>query len=50
MPSCRILYIFLNLSENALVVGGIWAMIGFGYLLFLTRGFTKKPPQYDFNE
>ncbi|MFC7395545.1 APC family permease [Scopulibacillus cellulosilyticus] len=48
--ACFSLYIWLNLSKSALIVGGTWALIGFVYLLFLTKGFTKKPPQYQFDE
>jgi amino acid transporter len=35
-------YIWLHLSPFALKLGAIWMAIGFLYLLFLTRGFTKK--------
>jgi len=35
-------YIWLHLSPFALKLGAIWMAIGFIYLLFLTRGFTRK--------
>ncbi len=35
-------YIWLHLSPFALRLGAIWMAIGFVYLLYLTRGFTKK--------
>ncbi len=48
--ACLSFGIWLNLSTNALVVGGIWTFLGIVYLLFLTKGFSKKPPQYHFEE
>lgn len=35
-------YIWLYLSPFALKLGAVWMGIGFVYLLFLTRGFTRK--------
>lgn len=43
-------WIWFNLSKNALIFGGIWVTIGMIYLAILTKGFTKKPPQYRFDE
>lgn len=38
------LYLWLNLSSIAKVVGFSWLAIGLVYVLILTKGFTKKPP------
>jgi len=35
-------YIWLHLSPFALKLGAIWMAVGLIYLLFLTRGFTRK--------
>ncbi|WP_235000359.1 APC family permease [Virgibacillus dakarensis] len=43
-------WIWVNLSKEALIAGGIWASIGIVYLLMLTKGFTQKPPQYKFKD
>lgn len=43
-------WIWLNLSSTAHIIGGIWALIGIIYLLILTKGFSKKPPQYQFED
>lgn len=39
------IYLLLNLDGLAKIVGGSWAAIGFIYLLFLTRGFTRRTPE-----
>lgn len=39
--------LFVNLDSNALILGSIWAVIGFIYLLFLTKFFSRKPPELD---
>jgi hypothetical protein len=35
-------YIWLHLSHLALMLGALWMVLGFFYLLFLTRGFSRK--------
>jgi len=35
-------YIWLHLSRFAMALGGFWMVIGFLYLVFLTRGFKKR--------
>jgi amino acid transporter len=35
-------YIWLHLSHFSLRLGGTWILVGFLYLLFLTRGFKKE--------
>lgn len=42
--------LFLKLDSHALILGTIWITIGFVYLLFLTRFFTKKPPTMDIDK
>lgn len=39
--------LFFNLDSNAMILGSIWVTIGFIYLLFLTKFFSKKPPEMD---
>lgn len=40
-------FLWINLDGKALTLGLIWAMLGFAYLLFTTKGFRKKPPVID---
>jgi amino acid transporter len=35
-------YIWLHLSRFAMSLGGVWIVLGFFYLLLVTRGFKKK--------
>jgi len=44
--ACFCIYIWLNLSTHAKVVGFIWLAIGIGYLAILTRGFKNKLSQW----
>lgn len=37
-------YIFINSTPSAFEVGGSWLVIGFLYLLYQTRGFSKPAP------
>ncbi|WP_211241409.1 APC family permease [Pseudonocardia spinosispora] len=41
------LYLLFNLSGLALTLGVCWLALGFVYLLFLTRGFRRPPPEID---
>jgi amino acid transporter len=43
-------WIWLNLSNLAKVVGGIWFVIGIVYVGIKTRGFRTKPVMIDFSE
>ncbi|OLS33429.1 APC family permease [Bacillus sp. MRMR6] len=38
-------WLWTNLDKNALMFGGLWAVCGFIYLLFLTKMFKKRPPE-----
>ncbi|WP_435870849.1 APC family permease [Leifsonia williamsii] len=39
--------LWVNLHADALIGGVIWAVIGFAYLLFITRGFSRKVAAFD---
>jgi len=39
--------LWLNLEKSSLTMGLIWAALGFGYLVYLTRRFRKPPPQFE---
>ena len=39
--------LFVSLDKNALILGTIWVTIGFIYLVFLTKFFTRKPPEIE---
>ncbi|WP_026678321.1 APC family permease [Fictibacillus gelatini] len=45
-----IIVLWLNLNMDALVLGISWAIVGFIYLLYLTKMFRTAPPQFNFNE
>lgn len=42
--------LWTSLPALAFIIGGIWVVIGFIYLVALTRGFHRKPPVMDFSE
>lgn len=42
--------IWWNLNILAKMVGGLWFVLGLGYLAFATRGFRLKPKTIDFSE
>ena len=44
------LWLWTSLSANALIVGVGWVVVGFVYLLGLTRFFTRRPPELDMRE
>jgi putrescine importer len=39
-----------QLHADALIAGGVWAAIGFVYLLIITRGFRRTPQNFDENQ
>ena len=45
--ACVCIYVWLNLSVHAKVVGFIWLAIGATYLLIITRGFKNKLSQWN---
>jgi Amino acid transporters len=44
------LWLWTSLETTAMTVGLIWLVIGFCYLLYLTRCFTKSLPSIDHTE
>ncbi|MBN6186836.1 APC family permease [Aneurinibacillus sp. BA2021] len=48
--ACLDIWLLSNLDIHALVLGGIWAVCGLIYLLFLTKAFSKEPPELSFSE
>jgi len=42
--------IWLNLNHVAKIVGGVWFVVGVGYLAFTTRFFQRAPKTIDFTE
>lgn len=45
-----IIWLFTHLDHDALILGGIWAVIGFCWLLVLTRGLRLPPPEMDLTD
>lgn len=43
-------YLWFNLDKTALTFGMIWTAVGFLYLLYITKFFTKAPPEIAFEE
>jgi len=39
------IWLLVNLDIHSKVLGGIWFTLGFVYLLFLTKGLRKSPPE-----
>ncbi|KAA8996676.1 APC family permease [Affinibrenneria salicis] len=44
------LWLWTSLSAHTLIIGLVWCAAGFLYLLWLTRGFSRKPPTVSFSE
>lgn len=44
------IWLWFSLSASAFTVGSIWLAIGVAYLVVLTRGFRRPPPQVDLDE
>ncbi|MGH1550047.1 APC family permease [Leifsonia poae] len=42
--------LWVNLHADALIGGIVWAVVGFAYLLFLTRGFRRPVAAFDENQ
>ncbi|MGD8191473.1 APC family permease [Brevibacillus ginsengisoli] len=43
-------WLWTTLERNSLILGSIWVSCGFIYLLYITKMFTKRPPELDFSE
>jgi hypothetical protein len=41
---------FIKLDKHSLILGGTWLLIGFIYLLNLTKMFRQPPPELAFEE
>jgi putrescine importer len=41
-------WLLVNLDTHAMILGGVWAICGFIYLLLLTKMFKKQPPELHF--
>ncbi|MGA9700781.1 APC family permease [Pseudomonas sp.] len=44
------LWLMVSLDHLAIYLGLVWLAIGLVYLGFLTRGFSRQPPEMDFQE
>lgn len=42
------LYLLVNLDTKAITLGIIWLALGAAYLTYLTRGFSRQPPEVSF--
>lgn len=45
-----LIYLWVSLDSMAIIFGLSWFAIGLVYLLWITKGFTVKPPEYEFVE
>nr|WP_276511215.1 APC family permease [Kineosphaera limosa] len=45
-----VLWLMSSLDPHALTLGGLWLVLGFGWLLYLTRGLRQSPPEMTFEE
>jgi len=45
-----IIWLFTHLDKSALILGAVWAVLGLGWLPYLTRGFRRPPPEMNFDE
>jgi len=45
-----LIYLWFSLDQLAILFGLSWFTIGFGLLLWITKGFKVKPPEYQFVE
>nr|WP_239549256.1 APC family permease [Scopulibacillus daqui] len=43
-------YLWFHLDRDAMILGLSWIAAGFVYLLYLTKCFTKEPPEFHFDE
>jgi hypothetical protein len=45
-----VVWLLTHLDINALTAGAIWLIVGFGWLLYLTRMLREPPPEMTFSE
>ncbi|MDF2682128.1 MAG: hypothetical protein K0R47_3318 [Brevibacillus sp.] len=43
------LWLWSSLDKHSLMLGGIWVLCGLLYLMYLTKMFTKRPPELNFD-
>ena len=41
-------WLWINLDKHSMTLGGVWLASGLIYLMYLTRMFTKRPPEITF--
>lgn len=44
------IWLWTNLDKHSIFLGSIWVAVGLVFLMFLTRFFTKQPPEFRFEE
>lgn len=44
------IWLWTSLDKNAMILGIVWAACGFIYLLYLTKIFSKRPPEMNFED
>ncbi|MFB6469266.1 APC family permease [Cytobacillus sp. Hz8] len=42
--------LWINIEGSSLTMGLIWFMLGFFYLIYITKAFKEAPPQYEMEE
>ncbi|RNB85032.1 APC family permease [Brevibacillus fluminis] len=47
---CFLVLLWANMDMHALLLGLVWNVVGIGYLAYLTKFFSQKPPQFHFDE
>ena len=45
-----VIWLWTSLSPRTLVIGLIWLAVGFVYLLFITRGFSRRTPMLELKD
>jgi hypothetical protein len=45
-----VIWLLTHLDSKALTLGVVWVSLGFVWLLYLTRGLRKPPPDMVFTE
>lgn len=44
------IWLLMNLDKYSKVVGSVWFVLGFLYLLYLTKGFTRRAPEWNIDD
>ncbi|RNB89546.1 APC family permease [Brevibacillus fluminis] len=48
--ACFTIWLWTNLDKHSIILGSVWVVVGFAYLLALTKGFSQRPPEIQFAE